>query len=508
MKLFLVTLLCLLNCLGVYAQRAHSTGDNTTEEEFSRIKKVAIRATRDVTALPASFSLKQYAPPVKNQDPYGTCVAWSTAYAARTISYAVRNNFTSTDSIIKYSFSPGHLYSKIKFPKDDACKIGSSIYTALENMKGTGILPYHQSVNDCQPFVASNTLSETAQRFRIKGYQTYSDYKQLSLNTINPAKKTLLEKKPLLLSLKCFPSFFKVDKDGFWTPDPNETKFSGHAMCIVGYDDTKGGGAFEVMNSWGTEWGNKGFFWLTYDQLIKYGNYIVEMVDYEGSSAPPSQNIDIPKNVIDKPTPEKPIEIPKIEKPVKPLLQLSGNIEFVTLDGSTMPVKRTKITTRSITVEDDEQAEYSQYKLVENYPGGTAFKIKFTTTAPAYVYIFSEDDKQVISRLFPYSPAISAAINSNNATVYFPSESKHARLSNTPGVENICVLYSKNEINFEEFLQKVQKEKTPLTMAIKTEFAKNLIELKKVQFANDTIGFKAPADEDKMICFFIKLEHN
>ena len=40
----------------------------------------------------------------------------------------------------------------------------------------------------------------------------------------------------------------------------------GHATPIVGYDDSQAGGAgaFLVMNSWGTSWGNSGFFWMPY----------------------------------------------------------------------------------------------------------------------------------------------------------------------------------------------------------------------------------------------------
>ena len=35
-------------------------------------------------------------------------------------------------------------------------------------------------------------------------------------------------------------------------------------MCVIGYDDNKSGGSFEVMNSWGEDWGDKGFFWIKY----------------------------------------------------------------------------------------------------------------------------------------------------------------------------------------------------------------------------------------------------
>jgi len=40
---------------------------------------------------------------------------------------------------------------------------------------------------------------------------------------------------------------------------------SGHAMVIVGYDDeTK---LFEVRNSWGEQWGNKGYAFIDYDTM-------------------------------------------------------------------------------------------------------------------------------------------------------------------------------------------------------------------------------------------------
>jgi hypothetical protein len=41
----------------------------------------------------------------------------------------------------------------------------------------------------------------------------------------------------------------------------------GHALCVVGYDDNVGGGAFKIANSWGKNWGKSGFFWLRYKDL-------------------------------------------------------------------------------------------------------------------------------------------------------------------------------------------------------------------------------------------------
>ena len=40
---------------------------------------------------------------------------------------------------------------------------------------------------------------------------------------------------------------------------------SAHAICLIGYDDSVGNGAFKFINSWGTEWGLDGYGWISYD---------------------------------------------------------------------------------------------------------------------------------------------------------------------------------------------------------------------------------------------------
>lgn len=45
-------------------------------------------------------------------------------------------------------------------------------------------------------------------------------------------------------------------------PSRSETLEGGHAVCAVGYDDTKK--MVLVRNSWGDEWGINGYFWMSY----------------------------------------------------------------------------------------------------------------------------------------------------------------------------------------------------------------------------------------------------
>jgi len=40
----------------------------------------------------------------------------------------------------------------------------------------------------------------------------------------------------------------------------------GHAMLIVGYDNTKN--AFKIINSWGTNWGDNGYSWVNYNFFL------------------------------------------------------------------------------------------------------------------------------------------------------------------------------------------------------------------------------------------------
>lgn len=58
------------------------------------------------------------------------------------------------------------------------------------------------------------------------------------------------------------------NKNGILKPiDVNNIK-GGHAVVIVGFDDTKS--VFKFLNSWGTKWGDKGYGYLPYEYIQDY----------------------------------------------------------------------------------------------------------------------------------------------------------------------------------------------------------------------------------------------
>ena len=75
---------------------------------------------------------------------------------------------------------------------------------------------------------------------------------------------------PIAFGVLLFDSF---ESDGVLStgvvpmPDLNaESMLGGHAIVIVGYDDTRQ--MFEIMNSWGPSVGDGGYFWFPYQYIL------------------------------------------------------------------------------------------------------------------------------------------------------------------------------------------------------------------------------------------------
>mmetsp|Transcript_79949 Transcript_79949/g.259072 ORF Transcript_79949/g.259072 Transcript_79949/m.259072 type:complete len:287 (-) Transcript_79949:385-1245(-) len=73
---------------------------------------------------------------------------------------------------------------------------------------------------------------------------------------------------PFALGFTVFSSFKteQVESSGYMTmPSSHDSVLGGHAVLAVGYDDHKK--HFIVRNSWGEEWGDKGYFYMPYDYI-------------------------------------------------------------------------------------------------------------------------------------------------------------------------------------------------------------------------------------------------
>jgi len=87
-------------------------------------------------------------------------------------------------------------------------------------------------------------------------------------NDLTTMKTSLYNGCPFVVGILVYQSFESayVDKTGYVPmPSTREPLLGGHAVVCVGYDDTKK--MFIMRNSWGTNWGVAGYFYLPYAYL-------------------------------------------------------------------------------------------------------------------------------------------------------------------------------------------------------------------------------------------------
>lgn len=98
-------------------------------------------------------------------------------------------------------------------------------------------------------------------------YQALNAYK---CSTIDDIKRALSSGLPVVFGVPVYRSIFdlKGPDATIQMPKVNERQVGGHCMVFSGHNDA--GGYFLVRNSWGKEWGNKGYCKMPYKYAEKF----------------------------------------------------------------------------------------------------------------------------------------------------------------------------------------------------------------------------------------------
>lgn len=316
--------------------------------------------------LPERVTLEAFAPPRLNQGQQGSCVAWASAYAARSI---INNRASGNTPGTSSAFSPSFMYNRIKI-ENSGCQ-GSYILRAMEDMMQRGAVPFSEFAytdQDCNARPDSED-ERMAARFRIKGHQRLSKTTDPNSGVDMLAmKQYLAQGSPVVIGMMVGGSFMQ-DMQGrdVWQPTQEDTRmsgFGGHAMCVIGYDDYKAGGAFQIMNSWGKEWGKNGLAWVPYDAF--------DFFTREAHAVyPMGEQVD--------------------EKPDR------FDIRF----GLAIVDERGQPTGAHIALE---RKSGRVFRTASAIPKGTRFKVEVTNNLACYTYLFGEDTDGSSYTLFPYTP--------------------------------------------------------------------------------------------------------
>ncbi|MFY7653186.1 MAG: C1 family peptidase [Chitinophagaceae bacterium] len=246
----------------------YTTGSELNSKEFAKAK-VYEPLDEALNNLPEAVSLQKFAPTPLNQGLQGSCVGWSSAYAARTIIEAISSQKNPND----IAFSPSFLYNQIKL---NGCN-GSYLINAMDKMTSIGSVPlkaFGYTDKDCER-EPGNDLFQLAENYKMMGFSRLTAGEGTQKINVRAIKEHLAKDVPVVIGMMVGGSFMEEMKGkDVWQPtddDFQQLGFGGHALCIIGYDDRKDGqGAFLLMNSWGTEWGNGGFAWVYYKDFVYF----------------------------------------------------------------------------------------------------------------------------------------------------------------------------------------------------------------------------------------------
>ena len=205
-------------------------------------------------ALPPRMDLRPQCPPVYDQGQLGSCTANSIGAAME---------FEQMKQKLANVFVPSRLfiyYNERVMERTVASDSGAQIRDGIKSVAKQGACPESE-----WPYVIARFKTRPRKSCYVEALRHRVVLYQRLIPTLNQLRGCLATGYPFVFGFTVYEGFEspKVAQTGHASmPKPQERALGGHAVMAVGYDDPKQW--FLLRNSWGPEWGMKGYFTLPY----------------------------------------------------------------------------------------------------------------------------------------------------------------------------------------------------------------------------------------------------
>jgi C1A family cysteine protease len=206
-----------------------------------------------ITEMPIASSLRNMMSPVEDQGDLGSCTANGIVGLLEFLERKAGDQSPTNLSRLFLYYEERVLIGTTK--QDSGAYIRDGIKVAAKlGVPAESYWPYRTGKFAVKP-------SPTA----YKKAPLHGALEYLRLDTHDERRTCIASGYPLTFGFTVYDNFWGISPANAVAPMPVGEVAGGHCVDIVGYDDNRK--LYECRNSWGSAWGDNGYFWMPYDYV-------------------------------------------------------------------------------------------------------------------------------------------------------------------------------------------------------------------------------------------------